>query len=285
MIELASDFEDFGLSYEQWKSVLHLSTRWGFASLRKLALRSIEPPTPFDQLLLARAYSVDHWILPALSALCGRTVPLSLNEAREMSIEDVVLVTTVREDIRRHELQVDSNEIEHCIEAAQAGMLAAANGTCPSLDSAEGESLTNRSTTEPRLGSKASGGESEDDSKTAVTTSPVKVRRAAAKRVDDLLAVEIGDSPLASPVAVHPGEKPARPNNSAWGKILVVPSPTLTVPPHSPAWGGNGGPMESHDPSAWRRLRAISARGSSPEPVRIKTTRRDSSGSDDWDPE
>jgi hypothetical protein len=282
MIELASDFGDLGLSYEQWKSVLHLSTRWGFASLRKLALRSIEPPTPFDQLLLARAYSVDHWILSALSALCERTVPLSLNEARQMSIEDVVLVTTVREDIRHHELQVDSNEIEHCIEAAQAGMLAAANGTCPPLDSAEGESLTNRSTTEPSLGSKASGGESEDESKTAVSASPVDVRRAAAKRVGDPLAAESGDGPLASPVAVHLGEKPARTNNSAWGKILVVPSPTLTVPPHSPAWGNNGDPMDSHDPSAWRRLRAISVRGSSPEPVRIKTTRRDSSGSDEW---
>ncbi|KAI9508002.1 hypothetical protein F5148DRAFT_980530, partial [Russula earlei] len=94
------DFEEHGLSYEQWKSVLHLSTRWGFASIRKLALRTINPPTPFDQLLLARSYSIDDWVLPALAALCERTVPLSLNEARLMSVEDVVLVTTVREDIR-----------------------------------------------------------------------------------------------------------------------------------------------------------------------------------------
>ncbi|KAF8504691.1 hypothetical protein F5888DRAFT_1605969, partial [Russula emetica] len=94
------DFDEHSLSYEQWKSVLHLSTLWGFASLRKLAMRSINPPTPFDQLLLARGYSVDHWILPALSALCERTVSLSLNEARQMSIEDVVLISTVREDIR-----------------------------------------------------------------------------------------------------------------------------------------------------------------------------------------
>ncbi|KAI0000979.1 hypothetical protein BJV77DRAFT_933413, partial [Russula vinacea] len=91
------DFDEHNLSYEQWKSVLRLSTQWGFSSLRKLALRSINPPTPFDQLLLARAYSVDHWVLPALSALCERTVPLSLNEASQMSMEDVVLVTTVRE--------------------------------------------------------------------------------------------------------------------------------------------------------------------------------------------
>jgi len=103
----ASDFEEHSLSYEQWKSVLHLASRWGFASLRKLALKSIKPPTPFDQLLLSRAYSIDHWVLPALSALCERTVPLNLNEARQMNIEDVVLITTVREEISNHALEVD----------------------------------------------------------------------------------------------------------------------------------------------------------------------------------
>jgi hypothetical protein len=275
MSEPTSDFEEHGLSYEQWKSVLHLSTRWGFASLRKLALRYIEPPTPFDQLLLARAYLVDHWVLPALSALCERTVPLSLSEARQMSIEDVVLIATVREDIRHHELQVDSSEIEHCIEAAQAGMFAAAAAAANGislLDSPKGESLTSRST-ERSPGSKA-GGESEDDSKTAVAASPVDVRLAAARR-DDAYA-DGGGSPTASPVAVRPAEKPARPT-SAWGKILVVPSPTLTVPPTSPVWGRNPDPLEFHDPSGWRRLRVKTAHSPSPEPIQVRTRRRDPS--------
>ncbi|KAI9463261.1 hypothetical protein BJY52DRAFT_1077824, partial [Lactarius psammicola] len=93
-------FEEREISYEQWRSVLLLSTRWGFTSLRGLALRSIKPPTPCDQLLLARTYAVDHWIVPALSALCERTAPLSLDEVRRMNDEDVVLVAAVREDIR-----------------------------------------------------------------------------------------------------------------------------------------------------------------------------------------
>jgi len=103
--------------------VLHLSTRWGFASIRRLALGSIEPPTPHDRLLLARTYSVDDWVVPALSALCERTTPLSLSEARQMSIEDVVLVSTVREDIRSHALQVDSAEIPLRVEAEQLDAL------------------------------------------------------------------------------------------------------------------------------------------------------------------
>ncbi|KAH9067670.1 hypothetical protein EDB87DRAFT_1537878, partial [Lactarius vividus] len=95
-----ANFETHELTYEQWKSVLHLSTRWGFTSLRKLALRSIRPPTPHDKLVLARTYSIGHWELSALTALCERTLPLSLDEAQQMSLEDVILVARVREEIR-----------------------------------------------------------------------------------------------------------------------------------------------------------------------------------------
>jgi hypothetical protein len=108
--------------------VLHLSTRWGFASIRRLALATIKPPTPHDRLLLARTYSVDDWVVPALSALCERTAPLDLSEARGMDIEDVVLVVTVREVIRRRALQVKAAEISRYVEAAQAGMLASCEG-------------------------------------------------------------------------------------------------------------------------------------------------------------
>ena len=120
---MGRDFEGNNFSYEEWKSVLHLSTRWDFCSIRRLALGSINPPTAHDRLLLARTYSVDDWVTPALSALCERTAPLSLSEARQMSIEDVVLVSTVREDIRNHALQVDSAEIPLRVEAEQLGAL------------------------------------------------------------------------------------------------------------------------------------------------------------------
>ena len=114
-----SNFEQHDLSYEEWKSVLHLSTRWNFTSIRSLALNNIQPPTPHDRLLLARTYSVDHWVNPAFSALCERRSPLNLDEARQMKIEDVVLVATVREDIRDHALQVDAAEISRRVKAAQ----------------------------------------------------------------------------------------------------------------------------------------------------------------------
>ncbi|KAI9452801.1 armadillo-type protein [Russula earlei] len=116
----SENFGEIDLSYEQWKSVLHLSTLWAFPSLRKWALSYMMPPTPHDQLLLARAYSVRDWVVPALSALCRRRAPLSLDEAIQMDIKDVVLVNTVREDIRHPALQVDVDEIPLRVEAAQA---------------------------------------------------------------------------------------------------------------------------------------------------------------------
>src|ERR1700677_4011131 len=118
---ICRDFETQELTYEQWKSVLHLSTRWDFVSLRKLALKSIRPPTSHDQLVLARTYSVDQWVLPALTALCSRSPPLNLDEALQMNMEDVILVATVREEIRDGALRVDVADIPRCVEAAQAG--------------------------------------------------------------------------------------------------------------------------------------------------------------------
>jgi hypothetical protein len=115
---LASDFSQYYLHEDQWESVLRLSTLWGFATMRQLALESIHPATSFDRLLLARTYSVGPWLAAAISALCERTEPLSLDEARQMRIEDVVIISTIREDIRDHALQVDSHEIRRRVKVA-----------------------------------------------------------------------------------------------------------------------------------------------------------------------
>jgi hypothetical protein len=124
-VSTCRDFLKHSLSFEEWTSVLHLSTRWEFASIRNLALASIDPPTPLDQLLLARSYSVNHWVPLALSALCKRAAPLSVEEARKMEIEDLVLVATMREDIRDSTLKVDAAET---VEAALAGRFSSFEG-------------------------------------------------------------------------------------------------------------------------------------------------------------
>ena len=59
-VSVGSDFEGNDFFYEEWKSALHLSTHWGFTSIRRLALGSINPLTAHDRLLLACTYSVDN---------------------------------------------------------------------------------------------------------------------------------------------------------------------------------------------------------------------------------
>ena len=108
---------------EQWSAILDLSTRWGFTSIRDLAIRCIRKKRPLDplkKLLLARQNNVDKWIQPALLELCQRPQPLSLEEARLMDFEDVILVGSVRQTARPSTLTVESTGIRNCIQAWQS---------------------------------------------------------------------------------------------------------------------------------------------------------------------
>jgi hypothetical protein len=108
-------------SFKEWSSILDLSTRWGFISIRELAIRCINPPNSLSRLLLARKHGVEQWILPALLELCQRPEPLSLEEARLMDFEDVVLVGSVRQTVRSNSLMVRGAEIRNCIRAWKRG--------------------------------------------------------------------------------------------------------------------------------------------------------------------
>ena len=81
----------------------------------------MEQPPPYEWLLLARKYEVVEWVVPALIKLCERAVPLSLDEVRGMSMEDVVLVATVREDIRSKAIQFGVSPAKISVKATQAG--------------------------------------------------------------------------------------------------------------------------------------------------------------------
>jgi hypothetical protein len=104
-------------TFEQWSAILDLSTRWGFTSIRDLAIRCMKPPNPLDRLILARKHAVEEWTLPALLELCERPEPLSLKEARLMDFEDVVLVGSVRQTVRPSILTVDGTGIGNYVRA------------------------------------------------------------------------------------------------------------------------------------------------------------------------
>lgn len=81
----------------------------------------MEPPTPHERLILGRKYGIDEWIPLALQELCERSQPLTPDEARLMNFEDVVLVGSVREQVRNQALVVNSADICDCIEALKRG--------------------------------------------------------------------------------------------------------------------------------------------------------------------
>ncbi|KAI0002244.1 hypothetical protein BJV74DRAFT_43321 [Russula compacta] len=190
------NFDEHDLSYEQWRSVLHLSTRWGFSSLRRLALRSVKPPTPCDQLLLARTYGIDHWVLPALSALCERTTPLSLKEARQMNIEDVVLVATVREDICHRGSRA---EIPLRIETVEAMIAHAADDEICPTGSKNGAAKNGAAEKEPDSTEVVTAdpgpeGNSDDSSKTAATTTAEDDKREDDEHLAGAAVISLGEN-------------------------------------------------------------------------------------------
>ena len=102
---LLRDFNTLGgYSFEELTSILDLSTRWGFTSIRDMAIRCLKSPTAHQRLILGRKYGIDQWILPALQELCERPEPPTRDEARLMGLEDVILIGSVREKVRTRAL-------------------------------------------------------------------------------------------------------------------------------------------------------------------------------------
>jgi hypothetical protein len=97
--------------FEEWVSILELSTRWGFTSIRDLAIRRIKPPSPLQRLVVARKYDLEQWIVPALMELCQRPESLSFDEASLLDLEDFVLVASSRQSVRSSNLVVQGAAI------------------------------------------------------------------------------------------------------------------------------------------------------------------------------
>lgn len=91
------------MTLEEWLSVLQLTTKWSFTDLRALSIRHLDAlpkVSPIDKLLAGRTYDVPHWISEAYVALCERATQLTLDECRQLSLEDVVNVNNARHEAR-----------------------------------------------------------------------------------------------------------------------------------------------------------------------------------------
>jgi hypothetical protein len=86
---------------QEWTSILRLASKWGFGSIRSLAVHSVLPlASPVDKIALARTYGFDDWLLDAFVALCERPEPLSDDEAERMIKSDIAKIARAREAAR-----------------------------------------------------------------------------------------------------------------------------------------------------------------------------------------
>ncbi|KAA1470535.1 hypothetical protein DENSPDRAFT_742471, partial [Dentipellis sp. KUC8613] len=95
-------FHEHGVTtVEGWTSVLRLSTKWSFSSIRTLATGALQRiASSVDKVVLGRTYDIGAWLRPNLVALCDREQPLTMDEGLRLGVRDVILITSVRESLR-----------------------------------------------------------------------------------------------------------------------------------------------------------------------------------------
>ncbi|KAF7973584.1 hypothetical protein HWV62_14870 [Athelia sp. TMB] len=85
-------------SIEQWTSILHLSAKWGFESIKLLAIdRLTAHAAPIDKIVLGRRYDINKWLPGAYEAVCMRADPLTVEEGTKLGVEDTVRISAARQ--------------------------------------------------------------------------------------------------------------------------------------------------------------------------------------------
>jgi hypothetical protein len=83
---------------EDWTSILDLSTKWEFLSLRKEAIYQLSHiASPIDRLALSHRFNVVSWRVPAFEIISKRPTPLTAGEASRLPIDDVTNISALRE--------------------------------------------------------------------------------------------------------------------------------------------------------------------------------------------
>ncbi|THH21541.1 hypothetical protein EW146_g57 [Bondarzewia mesenterica] len=98
-----------------WATVLHLATRWGFDSIRELAITSLTPiASPIDKVVFGHRYQVENWLMPGYTNLCARKESLTMDESRRLGLANVVMIANARQEIQRMSFMATANVCPWC---------------------------------------------------------------------------------------------------------------------------------------------------------------------------
>ncbi|KAF7973580.1 hypothetical protein HWV62_14862 [Athelia sp. TMB] len=82
----------------QWTSILHLSAKWEFESIKLLAIDNLTAnAVPVDKIVLGRRYGISEWLPGAYEAVCKREDPLTVEEGMKLGVEDIIKISAARQ--------------------------------------------------------------------------------------------------------------------------------------------------------------------------------------------
>ncbi|KII95527.1 hypothetical protein PLICRDRAFT_34413 [Plicaturopsis crispa FD-325 SS-3] len=86
---------------EEWTSILDLAVRWGFSSIRTLAIKQLtDLASPVDKIVLGRKYEITAWLAGAYDAILRRAAALSEEEGVRLGMREAMKIAKAREDMR-----------------------------------------------------------------------------------------------------------------------------------------------------------------------------------------
>ena len=87
----------------EWKSVLHLATRWQMVDIRSIAIAKLSKcASAISKIYLGQQYDHSPWIIDGVLVLCLREHPLTEHEVSGMSILEILGIAAAREKVRLH---------------------------------------------------------------------------------------------------------------------------------------------------------------------------------------
>ncbi|TFK45102.1 hypothetical protein BDQ12DRAFT_621719 [Crucibulum laeve] len=96
----SDDDEVFNLTLDEWTSVLKLSTMWGMDRVRAFTISKMGillKSNPVTQVILAREYHVDQWLLPGLNMLVKRAEMITTHEVELLGVDSALEIMKIRE--------------------------------------------------------------------------------------------------------------------------------------------------------------------------------------------
>lgn len=98
----------------EWAVVLDLAMKWGLDHISDMAVKYITHSAPLaERIVLARRYGWADLLLQARMEICGRGEPLSLNEARQLGVEEIIPIIHFRETVRNARARGCALNLDH----------------------------------------------------------------------------------------------------------------------------------------------------------------------------